>query len=431
VAAARQFNGFYDNNYVTSTDWYKTDGKPEATKVNSYMNNFITPVQLRGSASEYVMEICRKPLVSMCKLGDWVIGIDDGDGKFEPDVAGELKPSSEIPVDTEVTKLLSGTTARPALDPNDRIYPRRIAFARYPDPAPAAAKKYELILDSASLPIALGIYSSKVDYAGNGTAFTFQIPGFVNNGKSVKTTVPPNATNALRFQQDTNKPPKLDWNPGKSLAQPIWKPLVQLNQIALLSNPDGWQQPATASKFNLIIASGDAPTRDNETNGGLPNFARFIENWDKQDAQISGSFIQFKRSAYATGPFMPIIDRTKATLTKFGNPPSADPRPYRADNNNGRTAQYMPPNRVYGFDVALLSQSPDLFAAKFTLPSTQRDQYFREVGKDDPWIQTLLCAAQDTNSNYGPAPTDYGTGKFYALPENLRPKNCPLGKKDI
>jgi hypothetical protein len=207
--------------------------------------------------------------------------------------------------------------------------------------------------------------------------------------------------------------------------------LVQLNQIALLSNPDGWQQPATASKFNLIIASGDAPTRDNETNGGLPNFARFIENWDKQDAQISGSFIQFKRSAYATGPFMPIIDRTKATLTKFGNPPSADPRPYRADNNNGRTAQYMPPNRVYGFDVALLSQSPDLFAAKFTLPSTQRDQYFREVGKDDPWIQTLLCAAQDTNSNYGPAPTDYGTGKFYALPENLRPKNCPLGKKDI
>jgi hypothetical protein len=92
----------------------------------------------------------------------------------------------------------------------------------------------------------------------------------------------------------------------------------------------------------------------------------------------------------------------------------------------------MPPNRVYGFDVALLSQSPDLFAAKFTLPSTQPpDQYFREVGKDDHWIQTLLCAAQDTNSNYGTAPTDYGTGKFYALPADLRPKNCPLGKGNI
>ncbi|MCB8788399.1 hormogonium polysaccharide biosynthesis protein HpsA [Planktothrix agardhii 1025] len=423
VAAARQFNGFYDNNYVTSTNWYKTDGKPEATKVNSYMNNFITPVQLRGSAPEYVMEICRKPLVSMCKPGDWKIGIDDVNVNQKFD-SGEEELSYDIPVDTAVGQLLSGTTARPALDLNDRIYPRRIAFAR--DPV-----TYNLILDDSSpaLPIALGIYNGQVDYAGNGTAFTFQIPGFVNNGKSVKTTVPTSATNALRFQQDTNKLPKLDWNPGKSLAQPIWKPLVQLNQIALFSNTDGWQQPATASTFNLIIASGDAPTRDNETNGGLPNFARFIENWTGQEAQISGSFIQFKRSAYATGPFMPIIDRTKATLTKFGNPPSGDPRPYRADNNNGRTAQYMPPNRVYGFDVALLSQSPDLFAAKFTLPSTQPpDQYFREVGKDDDWIQTLLCAAQDTNSNYGTAPTDYGTGKFYALPADLRPKNCPLGK---
>ncbi|CAD5943066.1 hypothetical protein PCC7805_02067 [Planktothrix agardhii] len=433
VAAARQFNGFYDNNYVTSTDWYKTDGKPESTKVNSYMNNFITPVQLRGSAAEYVMEICRKPLVSMCTPEDWVIGIDDDDdGKFD---SGEEELSYEIPVDTAVGQLLSGTTARVALDPNDRIYPRRIAFARYSDSPP---KKYELILDSANLPIALGIYNSKVNYAGNSnTAFTFPTIKddkgiyFAGSGKSTQTTVPTSATNALRFQLNSGRP-RVDWNPGSLLAQPIWKPLVQLNQIALVSNTDGWQQPATASTFNLIIASGDAPTRDNETNGGLPNFARFIENWRVKDAQISGSFIQFKRSAYATGPFMPILDRTKATLTKFGNPPSNDPRPYRADNNDGRTAQYMPPNRVYGFDVALLSQSPDLFATK-SLPSTPPlpDQYFREVGKDDPWIQTLLCAAQDTNSNYGTAPTDYGTGKFYALPENLRPKNCPLGKDDI
>ena len=443
VAAARQFNGFYDNNYITSNDWYKADGIiPDDTKVNSYTNNFITPVQLRGSAPEYVMEICRKPLVSMCTPGDWKIGIDsNGNNKFD---TGEEKRSYEIPFDHQipaapatVNQLLSGTTAKPAPDPNDRIYPRRIAFARYSDSPP---KKYELILDSANLPIALGIYNSKVNYAGNSnTAFTFPTIkddkdiDFPGSGKSTQTTVPTSATNALRFQLNSGRP-RVDWNPGSSLplAQPIWRPLVQLNQIALFSNTDGWQQPATASTFNLIIASGDAPTRDNETNGGLPNFARFIENWTGKEAQISGSFIQFKRSAYATGPFMPIIDRTKATLTKFGNPPSGDPKPYTADNNNGRTAQYMPPNRVYGFDVALLSQSPDLFAAK-SLPSTSPlpDQYFREVGKDDPWIQTLLCAAQDTNSNYGPAPTDYGTGKFYALPENLRPKNCPLTKKDI
>ena len=71
----------------------------------------------------------------------------------------------------------------------------------------------------------------------------------------------------------------------------------------------GWLQKAEKSTFNLIIASGDAPPRSSppEPNGGLPNFSRYIENWDGLDSEISGSFIEFKRSSYATGPFTHIV----------------------------------------------------------------------------------------------------------------------------
>ena len=63
----------------------------------------------------------------------------------------------------------------------------------------------------------------------------------------------------------------------------------------------------------------------------------------------------------------------------------------------------LPVNESYkgsgiGFDVGLLSQPPDLFALKFTLPpSEDPDEYFREVGIDDPWIKGLLCS-KTTNS---------------------------------
>ena len=40
----------------------------------------------------------------------------------------------------------------------------------------------------------------------------------------------------------------------------------------------------------------------------------------------------------------------------------------------------------------------NLFALKFTIPpSEDPDEYFREVGIDDPWIKGLLCS-ETTNS---------------------------------
>ncbi|MHC5726085.1 MAG: hormogonium polysaccharide biosynthesis protein HpsA, partial [Nostoc sp.] len=156
-------------------------------------------------------------------------------------------------------------------------------------------------------------------------------------------------------------------------------------------NHYNWLQVATSTTFNLVSASGDTPARSNEDNGGLHNFVRFIENWNSDDstanatpAIISGSFIQFKRSAFATGPF---------TATLSGS--------YPIVGNSGQAPFYIAPKRQWGYDVALLSQSPDLFAQKLVrIPDDLPNEYFREVGRDDTWVATLLCAKKTDGTTY-------------------------------
>jgi hypothetical protein len=84
-------NGFFNNNYVTSSPWLRTRnsdggagantttwmGDPDATNpVNgnlaSYNANGVTPVQRRISFNEYGMEICRKIPSSECTFSDWI-----------------------------------------------------------------------------------------------------------------------------------------------------------------------------------------------------------------------------------------------------------------------------------------------------------------------------------------------------------------------
>ena len=86
----------------------------------------------------------------------------------------------------------------------------------------------------------------------------------------------------------------------------------------------------------------------------------------------------------------------------------------------------MPPNRFWSYDVALLSQQPDLFAQRFTTPSTkQPSEFYREVGRDDAWVKTLLCAAQNGNvGGYENAPSGYGTNFKYAVSQDQR-GTCP------
>ena len=137
------------------------------------------------------------------------------------------------------------------------------------------------------------------------------------------------------------------------------------------------------------------------------------------NSNISGSLIQYKRSIYATAPWQAVQLESKNPkgTSIFGND---YPQYYRinsttigddADNKgNGMSPFYKAPSRQWGFDVGLLSQLPDLFAQQFTIPPTTKpNEFFREVSRDDSWVQALLCAKNQKD------------GKN-AVPDSERPK---------
>jgi hypothetical protein len=191
-----------------------------------------------------------------------------------------------------------------------------------------------------------------------------------------------------------------------------------------------WLQRATETNYNAVLVTGDTParpfsgpgvTQGGEDNGGLHNFPRFIENWTGVNATIKGSLIQYIKSKYATAPFE-TVDLIAQDNSLFfdsapnqppayivGSNPAVDTLGYQypegaADN---KSAFYQPPNRIWGYDVGLLSQRPDLFSKRLAIPEAGTpNEFFREVSKDDPWVQTLMCAAQGSGTNYAWAITD-------------------------
>ena len=186
---------------------------------------------------------------------------------------------------------------------------------------------------------------------------------------------------------------------------------------------DIWlQQPTeTETVVNAVFVSGNSPSRQQEASAGLQNFVRLLENWRDKTLTIKGSFIQFKRSAYATAPFATILSNTANTSANATNNLSLFDYPFNTyktnDNQLGGIPYYNEPNSQWRFDVGLLSQSSDLFAQKFTQqPETPASEFFREVSRDDVWVETLLCAAaQDADNNY----------TTYAIDESERPRTCP------
>jgi len=220
--------------------------------------------------------------------------------------------------------------------------------------------------------------------------------------------------------------------------QPLLVPVLQLHSTngAAGANPNNggtqvkdtrWMMRAAETTYNLVAAAGDTPTRVNSTvaegNGGLPNFVRFLENWrDETPAKINGSFIQLKRSAYATAPFTTVFSNNQGGIFNYR-------QAYRTGNGAvgndwGSLPYYVPPKRQWGFDVALLSQLTDLFSQKFTLPAASEPQeFFRQVSRDDDWVQTLLCAAVNEN------PKVDSSYEKYAVDDEQRPK-CPRPLSD-
>ncbi len=474
VVAAR-INGFWDNNFVTSFPWKdaKADneyGFPElfagGELKSSYFNNFVTPIQRRGDFNEYVMEICRKSTVAACTPNDWVVGYD-GNKNVK---ARELKPNDTT---YTVDKLGAGTTARFPIDTQDWRYPRRIAFLR--------DENNKLVL-AGGLPIPLGVKGDNVtklsdigsDKDNSGQINYYPYADHTVDGKQYKAFAsgnrPRRHRNALWFKTNNagvenygrNYPlwiqnPTLFATSRSQLAedQPLLVPVLQIqypfrspadNTTTLTENKDvfnhdnKWIQQATDTETNLIFAQGDTPARPTESNGGLENFVRYLEKWRNTRHIAQGAFIQFKRSSYATAPWWVFEEAHSNANNGFSSTPTTFgyPQGYRTAVTNvgnlGRSPFYAAPTRFWGYDVALLSQLPDLFSQRFASPTTNApNEYFREVSRDDRWVKPLLCAAQqpttqDKNnltSGYDSAPTNrYGTNHRYALNEDQRPSDC-------
>ncbi|BAY74934.1 hypothetical protein NIES25_13510 [Nostoc linckia NIES-25] len=520
--------GFWNNNFVTSSKFFTDSGgdayykgTPTGTDSrnnnSSYFNNFVTPIQRRGTLPEYVMEMCFKIPVSECGVTDWYIGLDNDDNQSNSLTLAEIqKRSSDSDVlNAPRNRLLAGTTAQSARASFEK-FARRVAYKRNSSGQLVDTSNAPINFASAT-PIVLGI---KTD-SSSGTPV--KVVGHFRNGE-----IPEVANNALWFTttKDTNygAPPgfgldNMQYNytngssetyrlffrypriplaspnqysekdfpgdttpftttpfPRNEYFQPLLEPVLQL-QVTTAAPQHGqsydslaststvvkntrWLPKASETTFNLAVAAGDTPVRVGpstyEINGGLHNFVRFLENWNDVNANISGSFIQFKRSIYATAPFQVLVRPGSATVAATASDISNSSSVNSANINSifmralnsarpgytsdvtyvgtapaGEAPYYMAPNRNWGFDVALLAQNPDLFAQRFVVPAADPpNEYYREVGRDDLWVQTLLCAVQtQTSDGFGTPDSSYFGNSFkFALPDSERPGNgqCKL-----
>jgi hypothetical protein len=195
--------------------------------------------------------------------------------------------------------------------------------------------------------------------------------------------------------------------------------------------PDDGPAKDKITPYDVVMGTGDVPSRKTppiisppppappavagagigDFNGGLPNLARLLENWQGKTVKISGSFLQFQRSKYATAPYLGVFSSTNIPPAPADQQApqifNTGARVYNTSSTGGQTPYFSQPQRNWGFDVGLLSQSPDLFAQKLTTRSSDSRpaEYFREVSRSDDWVKTLLCA-KEVDNNGAPTTTN-------------------------
>ncbi|MBE8999206.1 hypothetical protein IQ274_13515 [Nostoc sp. LEGE 12447] len=402
------------NSFVPVARWRDTttgipkdlDSTTTGFQGSSYLNNFVTPIALQIPPGTYLTEVCSATNVADCSdptkaTTAWTIQTACGGGGGNTFYNGQIVGKNGNPNNSRIKT--GYIFDDPATDYSGGCFPatapRRIAFVR----------------DATTGQLVTPLRVLGVDNTNPGKVQEFPLGSTTSTTGGGQTLLPP--------PNDVFMP----WLKPVITAGAItgFEPVLQINQpFATPQDPDNtnnivsgthnnWLQTATETTFNLIAVAGDTPARPTEDNGGLHNFVRFVENWnptggtsDAIKARISGSFVQTKRSAYATASFNTSIST------------QSDSFKYKIQGNNSRTPFYLAPTRQWGYDVALLSQSPDLLAQKLaTIPDDLPDEYFREVGRDDAWVQSLLCAKKPDTST----PPVYTP----AIDSDQRPSNCP------
>jgi hypothetical protein len=364
------------------------DTKPEY-QGSSYVNNFVTPLVRMIPARAYAFEICTSEKADECfcsetdteaqcavKTRRWVMTNvpynaykDNGQNSWR-----------DGGINSAINSLETGFVGNlPEKGKNNKKKWGDLPFSRL-------AMKRDVTTTKLVTPLTFygkGTSNKLEEFPLGGSKVAEQV--------SPKVLMPwllPNASNVLEPVLQIKQPLATDTNPNNT-------------SFVGWGNPNSWlQEPLADTTFNLIFAVGDSPARANgnnsEDNGGLHNFVRFTEHWSPNSGQksvkISGAFMQVKKSAYATAPFATALSSSDDTRYSINLTAAA--------GTNGTATGYQPPNRRWGYDVALLSQSPDRFAGKLVLtPPDLPDEYFREVGRDDKWVSTLLCAKTNPKTN--------------------------------
>ena len=138
-------------------------------------------------------------------------------------------------------------------------------------------------------------------------------------------------------------------------------------------------QAYSPTHVNTVLVSGIVPSRAGQSYGGFHNLPRLLENWDGKDLYISGAFLQLNFSTSATGAF---------------DQDSWEP-PALADSSNAYTYFYhAPSNRYWNYDVGLQYQPAAPMSRRFTVPSSTRSEFYKELAIDDPYILKLRCATR-------------------------------------
>ncbi|MDF5717727.1 MAG: hypothetical protein PUP93_28635 [Rhizonema sp. NSF051] len=140
---------------------------------------------------------------------------------------------------------------------------------------------------------------------------------------------------------------------------------------------------ATQTRVNATIVQNIIPSQGGQSYGGFHNFPRMIENWGGQNLFLSGAFIQLRFSTQATGSY-----------DQDAWEPSQTP-----DTLNEYIRYYQPPNRLWGYDVALQYQTAGPVAQRFAISGTTRSEVYRELSLDDSYVKNLRCARKDTAGN--------------------------------
>jgi hypothetical protein len=123
---------------------------------------------------------------------------------------------------------------------------------------------------------------------------------------------------------------------------------------------------ASENRVNAMIISGLVPSRNDQAYGGMHNFPRFLENWRR--LYISGGLLQLNFSNYATAPFDQDAWETDQDTT-----------------GDELIRYYTPPNRLWGYDVALQYSPAGPIAARFITPRAIRSEFYTEPAADDQY----------------------------------------------